>query len=93
MVAHKVSRDGLPRAGLRHHLIGHCDPVSGVVEVQKYDIKHQGRLSWDVATWRGKKKGLRTRRETDMGTKIENINILHHSSSNHYEDQFLTLSK
>ncbi len=55
VVANKVSRDSLPCARLWHVLIGHCDPVSGVVEVQKHDVKHQGRLSWDVAAWREKK--------------------------------------
>lgn len=70
MVAHKVSRDGLPGAGLRHHLIGHRDPVSGVVEVQEYDVKHQGRLSWDVAAWRHKDKE-RLRRRSGTGVEQE----------------------
>lgn len=56
VIAYKVSRDGLPGAGLGHLLIGHCDPISGVVEVQKYNIKHQRCLSWDVAACREKKK-------------------------------------
>lgn len=48
VVTYKVSSNNLPRAGLWYLLIGNCDPISGVVEVQEYDIKHQGRLSWDV---------------------------------------------
>lgn len=59
VVAHKVSSDGLPRAGFRHNLIGHCDSISGVVKVQKHHIKHQRRLSGDVAAWRGKSKSPR----------------------------------
>lgn len=51
VVTYKVSSYGLPRAGLWHYLIGNCDSISGVMEVQEYDIKDQGRLSWDVATW------------------------------------------
>lgn len=70
VVAHKVSRDRLPGAGLRHHLIGHRDPVSGVVEVQKYDVKHQGRLSWDVAAWRQKDR-LRKRSDTGVETEMK----------------------
>lgn len=49
MVADKVPRDGLPGARVRHDLIGHRDAISGVVKVQKNDIKHQRSLSWDVA--------------------------------------------
>ncbi len=91
MVAYKVSSDGLPGAGLRDLLIGHCDPISGVVEVQKYNIKHQRRLSWDVAAWREKKKtgGRQEGVEDDMNYR----NILHHSSSNHDQDQFPTLTE
>lgn len=52
VVAHKVPGDGLPGAGLGHDLIGHCDPIFGVVEVQEHHVKHQRRLSGDVAAWR-----------------------------------------
>lgn len=55
VVTHKVSRNALPRAGLGRHLVSHCDPVSGIVEVQEDNIKHQGSLSWDVTAW-GEKK-------------------------------------
>lgn len=51
VVAHKVAGDGLPGAGLGHDLIGHCDPIFGVVEVQEHHVKHQRRLSRDVAAW------------------------------------------
>lgn len=34
------------------------------MEVQKYNVKHQRRLSWDVTTWRGgEEERLRTRKE------------------------------
>lgn len=52
VVAHKVPGDGLPGAGLGHNLIGHCDLIFGVVEVQEHHVKHQRRLSRDVAAWR-----------------------------------------
>lgn len=64
MVADKVSRDRLPRAGVRHNLIGYLDPISGIVKVQKHNIKHQGGLSWDVAA-------CRERKETDRGREME----------------------
>lgn len=51
VVAHKITGDGLPGAGLRHDLIGHRDPVFGVVEVQQHHVKHQRRLTGDVAAW------------------------------------------
>lgn len=41
VVADKVPRDRLPGARVRHDLIGHRDAISGVVKVQKNDIKHQ----------------------------------------------------
>lgn len=50
VVAYKVSSNGLSCAGLGYHLIGHCDPIFGVVEVQEHDVKHQRGLSWDVAS-------------------------------------------
>lgn len=52
VVTYKVPSNSLPGAGLRHLLIGHCDAVSGVVEVQQNNVKHQRCLSWDVAAWR-----------------------------------------
>lgn len=55
VVTHKVSSDRLPCAGRRNNLIGYCDPISGVMEVQQYDIKHQRRLSWDVTAYEDEK--------------------------------------
>ena len=93
MVAHKVSRDGLPGAGLRHHLIGHRDPVSGVVEVQEYDIKHQGCLETEGQGEVEEKKwdwsGARDEGEDDMNHKHAPCR----SSSDHGRGQFLITNK
>lgn len=68
VVADKVSRDRLPRAVVRHNLIGYLDPISGIVKVQKHNIKHQGGLSWDVAA-------CRERKETEMEGEIMGLRL------------------
>lgn len=50
VIAHKVPHLRLPHAGLGNDLISDRDSVSGVMKVQQDHIKHQRRLSWDVAT-------------------------------------------